>query len=310
MICTDKSYGVLTLNHGGFRIIINGLKSKELRLTKIRSNVNSLSNRKHLKETQDDIDQSSRKLSSGERITRASDDVASLSQSDKLKSTLRSKGQAHRNANDAISIVQVASGALTEMSSMILRMRELAVQSASDAYTTGDRHSLGMEFKGLTKEIDRIAKTTEYNGTKLFLGKEQKLEIHIDSGKDMKKNKVSLDLTDLAQTVWALGISDANIDSQLHAQTSLPKLDYALRSISESAAKLGAVQKRFESAASKLNNDKQTLGSANSKLKDADYALESAKMVSAKTQQDAQLMVTKYANFDQNVMLKLFEKSE
>jgi flagellin len=235
--------------------------------------------------------------------------VAALSQSDKLKATIRSKGQASRNANDAISIVQVASGALKEMSSMVLRMRELAVQSASDVYTTGDRHRIGMEFRGLSKEIDRIAKVTEYNGTKLFLGKEKKLDIHIDSGSDMKKNKVSLDLSELAQTVWALGISDAKVDSQLHAQTSIPKLDYALRSLSESDAKLGAIHKRFESAVSKISSEKQSLGSAKSKLTDADYAEESAKYVAAKTQKDAQQMVIKYANFDQNVMLKLFEKS-
>ena len=273
-------------------------------MTKIRTNVQSLSGQRHMKKNSSVLESTSRSLSSGSR--RAGDDMASWAQAQAMNSAMRSKGQASRNANDAVSIVQVAHGALKEISVMVLRMKELAIQSASDQNGAGERDRIGQEFHGLQKEIDRIAKSTEFNGIKLFMGEEKKFTIHVDADKD-SKNKLDVDLSDLAQTVWALGISDVRVDSKMQSHYSLPKLDYALRSVNESTAKLGAMESRFEAAISKLGTDNYNLGKAKSTLSDADIAAETAKNIKAKIQQKSQELTMKYANFDKDAVLKLLE---
>lgn len=273
-------------------------------MSKIRTNVQSLSGQRHMKKNSRVLESTSRNLSSGSR--RASDDMASWAQSQALNSAVRSKGQASRNANDAVSIVQTANGSLREISQMIIRMKELAIQSASGTNGIGERDRIGREFHGLQKEIDRISRTTEFNGIKLFMGEEKKFTIHVDADEN-SKNKIEVDLSDLAQTVWALGISDVSVDSQMHAYHSLPKLDYALRSVNDSSAKLGSMQSRFTAAISKLGTDNNNLSKAKSKLSDADIAYETARNIKAKIQQEAQELTMKYVNFDKDVVLKLLE---
>lgn len=273
-------------------------------MPKIRTNVQSLSGQRHMKKNSSVLESTSRSLSSGSR--RAGDDMASWAQSQAMNSAVRSKGQASRNANDAVSIVQIASGAMTELNQMLIRMKELTIQSASETAGSGERNRLGQEVGQLKSEIDRIASTTEFNGMKLFLGDEKKYTIHVDANED-SKNKIEIDLSDLSQTVMALGISEVRVDDKMHAQLSLSMIDFALNSVNESNAKLSSMQKRFEAAISKLGTDSYNLGRAKSKMSDADIAHETAKNIKAQVQQKAQEMTMKYANFDKDAVLKLLE---
>lgn len=276
-------------------------------MTKIRTNVQSLSGQRHMKKNNRVLESTAKSLSSGSRITSASDDIASWAQGDGLNAQLRSKAQASRNANDAVSIVQIASGALGELSQMIIRARELAVQSASDSNDVGERMRLDREVQQVLKEIDRIANNTEFNGNKLFLGEQKKFTIHVDANKD-SKNKLEVDLSDLSQTITALGIGTVRVTNQREARAAIPRLDYALNAVTESDAKLGAMQKRFEAAVSKLSTENYTLSGAKSRISDADVAVQTSKNIKASILSKAQQLTMKYANFDQDAIMKLIER--
>jgi flagellin len=271
---------------------------------KINSNSHSLKVQKELKETQNELQESSLNLASGKRVNKSADNAADLSQAAHSNAELRSKGQAYQNANQMISILQVGEGAISEITDMVMRMRELALQSASDGIGSGERTSLNIEVKRLKEEIHRISKTTIYNGVDIFSGEDKKLDFHVDSGNG-KRDKISVNLKDLAQSPWALGIFDVSIDTQLHANNSLYKLDSALRQLNKSRAKLGSVNSRVASVIGKLDVDKYNIANYKSKLEDADIAYEKSRNVKAQMQQKTQIFVESYVQLDPNAALKL-----
>ncbi len=268
------------------------------------ANTQALTITRQLGKTTRAQESSTRKLASGKRVNSASDDAASLGISAKLNATIRSRGQAHRNANDAISIVQTIEGSLKEINSSVVRIRELAIHSASDTVSNNERELMNLEVYQNLREIDRITESTEMFSQKLTEGEDKRLEIQVDKGSG-KKDRIFIQLNNLAQSTLALGIDDVDIKSQRHAQHSLIKLDYALRAVGESVAKMGAMQSRFTTAISKLETDVINGKQANSRITDTDYAQETANNLKEKMKEDAQSSLISQAHNNLRDVTKL-----
>jgi flagellin len=253
------------------------------------------------KETQDSF----AKLSSGERITKSADDAAGLAISEKMKSEIRSSKQASRNANDGISMVQVAEGGLNETSNILTRMRELAIQASSDTVGDTERGMSNLEYQQLKSEVDRISQTTEFNGKKLLQGDGEKLELQVGTGADEFKDRIAFDTNALDSGVESLGVSSLEVGSKEGAQSSLSAVDSAIEKVSGQRAVLGSLQNRLVSTTNNLATYTENLSAANSRIRDVDYAEESAKQARNQIIQSAATSVLSQANMSQQNALKL-----
>ncbi len=256
-------------------------------MTKLVSNHSNIQARRYSKLTQRESAKSSLRLASGSRINQAADDAAGLSIATNLNSKTRSKQQAVRNSNDAHNILQTMDGVLNEMGSMIIRMRELAIGAASDTYSDIERAMMQNELSQTSHEMNRIANSTDYLDHKLLVGNDKKLQIQVNTNNG-EKNRINIDLKDMAQTTYALGIADINIETQHRATISLAKIDYAQNEISHSRAKIGGISSSLESNIQKLNVDVENEKASHSRIKDADVAEETAASLKNKILQDAQ----------------------
>jgi len=271
---------------------------------RINTNVTSLSAQRFTKLQSKNVGESQRKLSSGKRVTQASDDAASLSISSKTEAHLASKKQAIRSATDAISITQVAEGTLSTMQSMVTRIRELAIQAGTDTMSDTERSFLDGERLQLMREINRLAESTELNGKKLLNGKEGSLSIVVGTN-NTSNDRISITLDDLAENTHSLGIYDVSFRNARQARFSMVKLDYALDSLSKSRAKLGALQNRFESSINNLSIGKENESAANSRLIDTDVAHETAVNVSSKLKHEMATGALALANVSKANVVKL-----
>lgn len=244
------------------------------------------------------------RLATGKRINKAADDAARLAISTKLNAQTRGKGQAMRNANDAISLVQMAEGGLGEISNTITRLRELAIQSASDTITDSERYMLDLENNRSKDTINQISGTNMLFGHQLLKGQSRTLDLQIDSGSS-GYSRVQVSLDDLAQSTDALGISSIRLDSKRGAQEALENLDKAMDKVSGTRAKLGALQKRFTSTTDKLQTDIHSFKAADSRLMDTDFAKTTADMTINKIKESVTTSVQGQANFDMQQALKL-----
>ena len=267
---------------------------------------NSIYGSRHLNETRRQEGKSAQKLASGKRITTASDDAAGLGISNKLVAKSRSKGAAIRNTNDAISIVQTIEGSLQDFGSLVNRVRELTIQSASDTVTNQERQMMQMEVTQSLLEINRLASAQEIFGQKLMVGNTKKLDIQVDVGGG-KKDQIQIDLGNLSHTTMALGINNLSISSQRHARNSLVKLDFAQNEISKSVARMGAISSRFASTVNKLQGDVVNTKQANSRVMDTDYASETANNTKNKIKQDGQTAVIAQSSNGFKNALKLID---
>lgn len=272
---------------------------------RINTNVASLIAQRNLGKTNFNLNSSLNKLSSGERITRASDDAAGLAISENLKAEIRGLRQAKRNAGDAVSLIQTAEGGLSEISNIVIRLRELAVQAASDTVGDQERGFTDIEFQQLKDEIDRIAKSAEFNGTKLLDGTGAMLDFQIGTGNNDVLDRLHYDASKNDTTLAALGISAETIASKEGAQTTLKKLDDALVQINGVRADLGATQNRLESAINNLGISDENLSAANSRIRDVDVAAETATLTRNNILQQAGTSVLSQANQFPNIALKL-----
>ncbi|MGG1664383.1 flagellin Hag [Brevibacillus sp. NRS-1366] len=209
------------------------------------------------------------KLSSGLRINRAGDDAAGLAISEKMRGQIRGLNQASRNAQDGISMIQTAEGALNETHSILQRMRELSVQASNDTNVTEDRAALDEEFKALISEIDRISTDTEFNKQKLWDGSTTAVDFQVGANSGQK---ISYTFSDLDST--ALTVAGKDLTSKANAQTALGALDVAIEKVSTERAKLGAVQNRLEHTINNLNTGAENLQAAESRVRDVDMAKE------------------------------------
>lgn len=271
----------------------------------ISTNVASLNAQRNLTGTNRAMDQSLARLSSGFRINQAADDAAGLAISENLKGQIRGLGQASRNANDGISLVQVAEGGLNEVSSMLVRLRELGVQAASDTIGDTERKFVDVEYQQLKSEIQRISEVTTFNGYDLLNGTGGLMDIQVGVYNDPFKDRISFNTAAANSSLESLGIFAESVATKEGAQTSLSSIDTAMVSVNAMRANFGAMQNRLQSTVANLSVAHENLSAANSRIRDADIAAESAELTRNSILKQAGVSVLTQANQGQQIALKL-----
>lgn len=242
---------------------------------RINTNVPSLVAQRNLRTTRGALDRTLERLSSGSRINHAGDDAAGLAISETLRAQTRGLQVAERNAQDGVSVIQIAEGALTEVSNILIRMRELGVQAASDTIGPQERKFIDVEFQQLVAEIDRIAASTEYNRVPLLNGTAHSFEIQVGTRNNPMIDRVRIfDANSADVNSVALGISLASLGDKPNAQNSLGMIDSALSSVTSIRANFGAMQNRLQSVITNTMVARENLTAANSRIRDADMAEE------------------------------------
>lgn len=246
---------------------------------RINTNVPSLVAQRNLRSTRGNLDRTLERLSSGSRINHAGDDAAGLAISETLRAQTRGLQVAERNAQDGVSVIQIAEGALAEVSNILIRMRELGVQAASDTIGSQERKFLDVEFQQLLEEIDRIANSTEYNRVPLLNGKASTFEIQVGTRNNPTIDRIRVfDSSSADVNTVAIGINLASVSEKANAQNSLASIDGALSSVTAIRAQFGAMQNRLQSVIGNLMIARENLSSANSRIRDADMAEESTEL--------------------------------
>lgn len=269
---------------------------------RIANNIMALNAHRNLMINNTQIGKSVEKLSSGFRINRAGDDAAGLAISEKMRSQIRGLRMASKNAQDGISLVQTAEGALNETHSMLHRLRELAVQAASDTNTDDDRAALQLEVDALVLEITDITDRTEFNGMKLLNGdyETDALILHIGANEDQ-----NLDITIGNMDAAALGVDAIDITTQAGANTAITTASDALKDVSDQRAELGAVQNRLEYTIANLDNAAENLQAAESRIRDVDMAHEMMAFTKHQILQQASTAMLAQANLAPQSILQL-----
>jgi len=272
---------------------------------RINTNVASIAAQRAMGITKNNMDNNLRKMSSGERITRASDDAAGLAISEKMKSHIRGLRQARRNSDDGVSLIQTAEGAINEISNIIIRLRELSIQAASDTVGDTERGFSNIEFQNLLEEVQRISEGSEFNGKKLLNGTGGIVEIQVGIHNDPLNDRIKYDSTTTDTTLGSLGLIGENIARKEGAQLSLAKLDDALVRLNGTRANLGALQNRLQSASNTIAIQEENFSAANSRIRDVDIASETADLAKNNILTQAGVSVLAQANQSPNFALKL-----
>lgn len=276
---------------------------------RINTNVASLNAQRNLLGTKWGLDKSLERLSSGYRINRAGDDAAGLAISENLRAQVRGLKQASRNAQDGVSLVQVAEGGLNEVSSILIRLRELAVQAASDTIGPVERQFLNVEYDQLVSEIDRIADATEFNGTPLLAGTGSVLDFQVGTRNDPNIDRLSFDASKADANSAALGVNLTSVSDKASAQNSLAAIDSAIVSVSAMRADFGAIQNRLQSTIGNIAVSVENLSAANSRIRDVDVAEETAELTRNNILLQAGTSVLAQANQTSNTALSLLNRT-
>lgn len=272
---------------------------------RITTNVAALNAQKNLRGNQKAMETSLARLSSGFRINQAADDAAGLAISENLKGQIRGLRQASRNALDGVSLVQVAEGGLNEVSSILIRLRELAVQASSDTIGDTERKFLDVEYQQLKSEIQRITESTNFNGTDLLNGMGGVLDIQVGVNNDDFKDRISFNAGAANSSLEALGLTAESVATKVQAQQSIARADTAAISVNAIRANFGALQNRLQSTITNLAVYDENISAANSRVRDTDIAAESSELMRANILQQAAVSVLGQANQSQTLALKL-----
>lgn len=272
---------------------------------RIGTNISALNAQRSLYGNRLIADRSMARLSSGQRINQASDDAAGLAISERLKGQIRGLRQANRNANDGISLVQVAEGSLNEVSNMLVRLRELGVQASSDTVGDTERRFMDVEYQQLKSEVQRITASTNFNGYDLLNGTGGKIDIQVGVHNDVFQDRISFNTKDSNASLEALGMTAESVSSKEMAQVSLATVDTALNSVNSIRSNLGALQNRLQSTSSNLLVADENLSAANSRIRDTDVASETSEMTKSNILLQAGVSVLGQANQSQQLALKL-----
>lgn len=260
----------------------------------INTNVLSMNAQRNLSTTQTSLSKSMQRLSSGLRINSAADDAAGLAIATGMNANVRSMNQAVRNANDGVSLLQTAEGALNETSNILTRMRELATQASTGTVSSDQRSYIETEFKQLRSEIDRIANATSFNGTGL-LNSSGGSTTSFQIGAYNTTNDTIATTIDQANAT-SLGINASTVSTQAGAQASLDVLDTAIKSISQSRGSLGAIQNRLQSTINNLQINIENTSAAQSRIQDVDVAAETSALTRAQILTQAGTAILAQAN--------------
>jgi len=268
---------------------------------RVNTNVASMNAQRNLFNASSNLGGNFARLSSGLRIATAADDAAGLGISERMRSDIRSFSVASRNAQDGVSLVQTAEGALNEVSDILGRMRELSMQSANGTLNANDRTTLDAEFQQLVEEVDRIAATTSFNGVSLLDGTNSSISIQvgIDGGAN---NTISLSGADATSSTLGVG---GSISTSGSASTMLSTIDTAIDSINTSRGTLGAQQNRLDSTLRSLANVRENTSAAESRIRDVDVAMETADLTRNSILQQAATSVLAQANSQPQLALSL-----
>jgi flagellin len=265
----------------------------------VLTNVASLNAQRNLTATQSALAASVGRLSSGMRINTAADDAAGLGISENLKANIRSLAQAQRNANDGISMSQVAEGSMNDMQGIVSRMRELSVQSANATLGDTERGYIQTEFQQLSAEINRISAVTDYNGQKLLDGAASTGLTFQIGIQNTANDRISMSITRLTTSTLGsttLHLSAASLSTAANAQLAIGAFDKAIQQLSQARAKVGATQNRMTVTVANLAVAQENLTAANSRIRDVDVAQESANLTKSQILSQAGLAVLAQAN--------------
>lgn len=246
---------------------------------RINTNLPALLTQRNLRATRSALDVNLERLSSGYRINHAHDDAAGLAISESLRSQIRGLGQAERNAQDGVSLIQIAEGGMAEISNILIRIRELGVQAASDTIGPQERQFIDVEFHQLLEEINRISNATEFNNLHLLNGQAEDLEIQVGTRNTPGIDRIKLFNSKSSNlTSAALGLNQTSMMDKVAAQNSLATIDLAFGKVTANRAEFGAVQNRLQSIINNILVSKENLSAANSRIRDADIAEETAEL--------------------------------
>ncbi|MCX7674200.1 MAG: flagellin [Bdellovibrionaceae bacterium] len=272
---------------------------------RVSTNIAAINSQRNLAGAQRVMNKSMGQLASGSRINIAADDAAGLAISERLKSQIRSARQANRNANDGISMIQTAEGGLNEIGNMVTRLRELAIQAASDTVSGTERDFINKEVQQLKSEINRIAQTTKWGTTNLLDGSTPKFDFQVGLFNNESEDRITFDSSENVATLDALGIDGLDYTSKEGAQEALASLDVAQNTINGYRANLGALQNRLTSTIDNLAVQEENLSAANSRIRDTDVAMASSEMVRNQILLQAGTSTLAQANASNQMALKL-----
>ena len=271
---------------------------------RVNNNIASINAQRNLVNTTLRLAKSLQRLSSGLRITRAADDAAGLAISESFRAEVRSLGQAQRNANDAISLLQIAEGALNETSGILIRMRELSIQAANGTLGSSERTTIDNEFRDLAAEITRIASVTQFNG-QLILNGASSITFQIGT-QNTNSDQITVSAVDATSSGIGIG-SSVSIDTQSGAQTTLDTIDSAISTVASLRATFGTVQNRLESTIRSLAVAIENTSAAESRIRDVDFASETAELTRNQVLQQAGISVLGQANVSTQSALSLLQ---
>jgi flagellin len=268
----------------------------------IVNNVEALNVHRSLGNTQNRLTKVMERLSTGLRINRAADDGAGFAISEKLRGQTRGLSQASRNAQDGISVIQTAEGALGETESILQRLRELSVQAANDTLVAADRSKIQTEVDQLLAEIDRFANTTEFNTKKLLDGTLGTTALTLQVGANQNQ---TISFTVTTATASGLGVSGIGVTTHSLATSAIVSLDAAISTMANERAKLGAMQNRLEHTIQNLESSRENLSASESRIRDADIAKETMELTRLQILQQAGVAAQAQANALPQAVLSL-----
>lgn len=272
---------------------------------RITTNLPAINAQRNLGTSQTQIANSYAQLASGSRINKSADDAAGLAISENLKAQIRSSRQAHRNASDGISMVQVAEGGLNEIGNIIVRLRELGIQASSDTIGDRERGFINKEVDQLKTEMQRIADVTTWGSTKLLDGSAPQFDFQVGINNNEAEDRISFMAGENVATLDALGLAGVDYTSKEGAQTALAQLDEAQYRVNGTRANLGALQNRLQSTLSNLSISEENLSAANSRIRDTDVAQASSELAKNNILLQASTATLAQANQTSAVALKL-----
>jgi len=275
---------------------------------RVNTNTAAMNSQYHLRNTGTSIQKVMERMASGSRINGPSDDAAGLAVSEKMRGDIRGLKQVDRNAQDGISLTQVAEGSLSQIQNMLIRLRELGVQAASDTVSDGNRKLINSEYTQIKDEIERIANATEFNGSHLLNGSGSSMDFQINTRNVPTVDRITFDPAKADVGVTSLGINESSVEDKYSAQDSLAMIDDAMSRVSELRASFGSIQSRLQTTTDNIKNNLESLAAAKSRVTDADLAEESSALAKNNVMLQAGTAVLAQANQQPGQALALLNK--
>lgn len=272
---------------------------------RVNTNIASINAQRNTAQVTTRLARNYQRLSTGLRISTAADDAAGLAISERLRSQVRSLSQASRNANDGISLVQVGEGALNEVSNILVRLRELAIQSANGSSSTADKETIAEEFGSLVNEINRIAQSTEFNGIRLLDGSSSSVTFQVGINTTVGIDQLDVSLTPALST--SLGLSTIDVGSGGNTSYAISQIDTAIGNVAQLRGRFGSLQNRLQSTIANLGVAAESLSAAESRIRDVDVAYETAQLTRNNILQQASISILSQANQQPQSALQLLQ---